>query len=343
MPDKIGARGTGPGRGERLPVAPKAPRSELVIIPTYKRNAFLHCCLDRIRKQDAQIPIMVFSDRGESNLELRSIVRKFNAGLIVMPRHDLYGNSFVVLEALRWAHMTGAELIHYFEDDVAAHPDCLSWHRKQHDLFDDIFASCGWVFNLFAPISDDLMFAPWFYSPNFCIRKERLAQVVEHANPRYYNDMRGYVLRTFPDSILHNAGRQLNTNYMEQDAVFQFCLMKDGSQVVWNGIAKVDHVGWVGYNRPNGTPLTGPLDHCVKQVEGFIADKYARMAAFGRAIVEREIGSSIPKREIKYRISLPGEWQTEVTSEFEFKDLPEKINSARIPREARIEIISRNV
>lgn len=337
MPEKM-AQADGPGRGATA-VAPKAPRSELVIIPTYKRNAHLHCCLSRIRKQDAKIPIMVFSDRGENNLELRSIVREFQAGLVTMPQHNFHGNSFCVMEALRLVSMRPPDLIHVNEDDTMQHPDCLAWHREQHDLIPDIFASCGWVFNLQAPIADGIMFAPWFYAPNYAINKAMLGKIVQHANPRYYHDMRGYVLRTFPDSILTNCGRQFDTMFYEQDAIIQFCLMQDGSQVVWNGTAKVDHVGAHGYNKGDGRQFLGPLDKAVAELEEFIADPYERMAVFGRPVVEREVGHELPKRRFVYKVTVPGGWETEYISELSRQPVMERIHSVRLPQGTLVEAI----
>jgi hypothetical protein len=312
---------------------------EVCIVPTYRRNAHLSCALRRIREQDAFLPIFVFSDRGEDNRELREVCYQFDAELRILPVHDFYGNSYCVMEALRWACSMNFELVFVNEDDTMQHPDCLDWHRRQHVLFEDIFCSCGWVFNLHAPISDDVMFAPWFYAPNYAIKQDKLGVVVKHANPRYYCAMREYVLKTFPDSILHNHGRVANTNFFEQDAIFQFCLMQDGSQVAWNAAAKCDHIGAHGYNKPTGPQLVGPLAQCVAELEAFIADPYARMEVFGRAVVEREIGSTLPKRERRFRITLSGGWSTEVLSELATISPGSKIHSHKLPADAVIERI----
>ena len=144
-------------------------RKEVVIIPSYQRNEYLWCALRRIREQDRLVDILVFSDRSEDNPEFRLVCHEWEARMKWIPKHDYFGNSYCVLEALRWAFEQRYDLIHVNEDDAMQHPDCLAWHREVHAEHDFIFASCGWVFNLYAPITDDLAFAPWFYAPNYSI------------------------------------------------------------------------------------------------------------------------------------------------------------------------------
>ena len=307
-----------------------ALQKECVIVPTYKRNHYLWACLRRIRVQDQKIPIFVFSDRDEDNGELRDVCRTFEACLEVSPIHEYWGNSYCVMEALRWAYWMGWDLVNVCEDDFMQAEDCLSWHREVHDLWDDIFCSCGWVFNRQAPIENHRMFAPWFYAPNYAIRREKLAQVVRHANPLYYNNMRDYVLKTFPDSLLHAKGMQENTGFWEQDAVFQYCIEQDRSQVAWNGIAKGAHLGASGYNRPQGPKFEGNLQERVAQVEGLLEDPWWRAELFTREVVEREIGHVLKKREFHYRLKVAGGWESEFKSELTANRLPARINSVNL-------------
>lgn len=315
---------------------------ECLVIPTYRRNAHLWCALRRIREQDGNIPIFVFSDRGEDNHDLRQIMSYFDARLKVMPVHEYYGNSFCVMEALRFVYEQGYDLIHISEDDAMQHPDCLAWHREIHEDCENIFASCGWVFNQAAPITNDVMFAPWYYAPNACFKREKLAQIIKHANPIYYNGMSEYVLRTFPNSpLLRTNGKSVvDTKFFEQDAVIQFCLLEDKSQVAWCATAKIDHIGTFGYNRPDGMQLDGPLEEQMRRLETFIADPYRRIEHFGRGIVEREVGREIPKREIRYRLTLPGGWSSEFVSEVILDKLPRRINSVPLTEDAKLVLIS---
>lgn len=314
--------------------------NEIVVVPTYRRNEYLWCCLRRIRCQDADIEIVVFSDRDQDTGELRDACRTFDAGLRVLPVHDYYGNSYCVMEALRFVYENYvADLIHVCEDDFMQGEDCLAWHRRIHQMPVDIFCSCGWVFNRQAPIADSLLFAPWYYAPNASIKREKLAQVVRHANPLYYNAMREYVLRTFPDSLLHSKGAQENTGFWEQDAVFQYCIEADGSQVAWNGIAKGCHVGASGYNRPSGPKFFGTLEERIAQVEDLIEDHHWRAELFSREVVEREIGHALARRAFRYEVTLPGGWRSEFTSELTQRRLPKRLNSVDLPEGARISLL----
>jgi hypothetical protein len=313
---------------------------EILLLPTWKRTEYLWCALKRIRAQDRKLKIMCFSDRGEDTSELRGVVKEFDASLKIVPRHNYFGNSFCIMEAYRWAYECGFEFVHMNEDDAMQHPDCLDWHREQHALWDDIFCSCGWIFNHMAPITEDISFAPWFYAPSSAWSRKKLAQIVKHANPIYYNDMRGYVLETFPNSFLHSQGRQVNTDFREQDAVIQFCIEQDKSQVAWPGIAKIDHVGMHGYNKPHGSKFEGTLEERIAQVEELIADPYWRADYFGRAVVEREVGRELPPRNFKYRIRLKDGWESPFISDLDIKRLPKRINSVPIPADAEIVIVS---
>ena len=305
---------------------------ECVVIPTTAdRNHYLYCALKRIRAQDSKLDIAVFLDRScGGNAEALAVVGEFGAALYYVGLHDFYGNSFAAMTAYSWAYEQEYDLVHYNESDTMQHPDCLDWHREQHEMFPSIFASCGWVFNQKSPLLPDVMFAPWIYAPNFGIARDKLALVVKHSVPEYFENPRDYVLKTWPNSILHSRGTQENTAFFEQDAVLQYVLMEHRLQVAWRGTALVDHVGASGYNRPKGLVFEGTLDERVTKVESLIADPHTRAEIFGRSIVEREIGRVLPKRERVYTISLPGGWRSEFVSELKPGMLPKVINSVRI-------------
>lgn len=310
---------------------------EVVVVPTYDRNEYLDCCLRRIRDQDGDIGILVSVDRCRIIPdETRSILAKYKAEGFAAGEHNHYGNSYNVLRALRVVYyFGGVDLLHYCEDDTMMHPDCLAWHREVHADIPGIFASCGWVFNRFAPINADTQMAPWYYAPNACFSREKLALIVKHAVPAYFDNMRGYVLSTFPSSVLHNRGRQENTAFYEQDAIVQYCLGEDKTQCVWRGTALVDHVGASGYNRKKGPVFEGTLDERVTKVEALIADPHWRAELFGREIVEREIGHRLGKREYLYRVNFGG-WESEFVSELRNEQLPRRLNSVDVPDDALI-------
>ena len=309
---------------------------EIVAVPvTPDRAHYLKVCLDHIRAADRNIAIMVGLDRApDMSGDIIQVCRGYsNVSVFKMPKHDTYGNTFAVMNLLNVAFTTRipkdpVEIIHYVESDVAVKPDYFAWSRHVHQEHPDIFAACGWVCNLEGPIDMEDYFLAWFYSPCVSWRREMLAKVVEHAKPEYWNDMRRYVLKTFPDSRLHGFGTHSRTSYFEQDAVSQFILERDHLTCAWRRTALCHHIGASGYNRKDGPVFTGTLDERVTKVETLLANPHLRAQLFGKAIVEREIGGPIPKREFRYRIALPGGWQSDLVSELEIRDLPLRLNSA---------------
>lgn len=319
--------------------------SEVVVVTTYKRPELLYACLKRIRVIEPDIPISIFPDRGTwKDPELRAALEflQENTQLNFVPDHDYHGNTFNAMEALRWAYNEGWERVYYIEDDVMIDPDFFQWHREQHEEAKEngieLFASMAWIFNRHAPITDDVFYQPWYYAIGTCFQRKKLELVAQHATPRYYADMQGYIEKTFPKSNLNSP---FGIQHFEQDGLIQRILDVDRSQTVSPGIAKCAHLGFFGYNRGWNTQsdlLALPtFAERYAALEAFIADPYARAEAFGRDIVEREIGHELPKREIHYRLSLPGGWESEFTSELTPKHLPKRINSVRLPADAVIE------
>jgi hypothetical protein len=318
---------------------------ECCVVTTYKRPELLHCCLKRIRAAEPGIEIIIFPDRGTArDPETILAVRDFKRGNLqvnFVPDHDYHGNSYNVMEALRWAYNEGSTRIFYIEDDVMVHPDFFTWHRAQHELIPDLFASMAWIFNRHAPIVDDLLFQPWYYAIGTCFPREKLGLIVEHASPRYYEDMQSYIEKTF-------KGSQLNTpfgiQHYEQDGLIQRVLDADRSQTISPGITKCSHMGMYGYNRgwKTGSDLfDGALDfeERIRRLEDFISDPYARATIFGREIIEREIGRELPRRSFVYRVELPQGWTTEFTSELTMNKLPRKINSVLLGKDAKISLL----
>ena len=314
---------------------------EVVIVPTYKREELLHCCLRRVREQDERMPILVFSDRGEITPNLQGICYQFAADLIVQPTHEYYGNTFSAGEALRFAYLCGYEVIHYLEDDTFIRSGFFDWTRKVHSDFDNIFCSCGWTFNRFAPIVDETYFASWIYIPQFTITRKMLELALPHLNPLYYARMKKYISRNFAGNPLQSVHPQAIQHY-ELDGLLQRVMMESKLQVAWNSIAKVEHMGFAGYNRGGYLAyedfFQGEKGFAkrVELVEDLVRDPYYRMHIFGREIVERELGYEVPERQFRYRMAI-GEYSSEFTSSLLPHQLPKTINS--VPRTPETEIV----
>lgn len=323
---------------------------ELVLIPTYKRPEFLHCCLERIRKIEPDIPIAIFPDRGTwkdpvyNRLATRfgnKIGKTRDVHIVHVPDHSYHGNSFNTMEAFRYASdgWEFTDRVFYIEDDVMVHPDFFDWHREQlSDDEIDIFASMAWVFNRYAPLEDVTLYQPWYYAIGTCFPMRIVQVIAEHASPLYYADMQGYVEGLFKGSKLNSP---FGIQHFEQDGLIQRIVDALKMQTASSGIAKCTHIGTFGYNRGwegredffNGCKS---FEERVVRLEEFIADPYARVQVFDREIVEREIGRKLPKREIPYLLVLPGGWSTTFTSEVKLSRIPAKVNSAPIPVGAKL-------
>ncbi len=314
---------------------------EVCIVTTFRRTELLHGCLRRLREQDADIPIRVFSDRGETSNDLVNACSKFNAYLIIQTQHDYLGNSYNAGSALRFAYDVGYELIHFVEDDCFAKPDLLSWTRMMHNDEDcpDIFATCGWCFNHFMPFNEDIYFAPWIYIPQFSIRRKKLELVLPYLNPLYYRDMWGYLAAHFPENPINKLYPKVV--HYEIDGLLQRVIMQEKLQTAWCAIPKVTHEGFGGYNRGWDT-YTNMFKDCtdfasrVAVIEEFAADPHWRASVFERRTVEREIGHGLPKRMIKYKLRV-GEFESDFESELALRSLPRRLNS--VPRTSEMEII----
>jgi hypothetical protein len=223
---------------------------EVVLVPTYKRPELLFYCLSMIRTFEPEIEIVVFPDRGTYyDKDFRAVMETFENGntfAYYVPDHKYHGNSYNTMEAFRWAFNTFAQYTYLIEDDVIVHPDFFKWHREVHEELPNIFGSMAWIFNRFAPITEDWMFQPWYYSVGTCFKRSKLELIVKHATPLYYNDMMGYIEQTFIDSPLNSPH---NIHHYEQDGLIQRILDADRSQTVSCGIAKCTHLGFAGYNR----------------------------------------------------------------------------------------------
>lgn len=318
--------------------------NEIVLIPTYKRPEMLFYCMTLIRAFEPTMPIAIFPDRGTVNdKEFTDLLSSFDPGItfpMFVPEHDYYGNTFNVMEAFRWAYNSQFGRIYYIEDDVMVHPDFFSWHREMHKEFDQegIFAVMGWVFNHHAPITNDILFQPWYYSIGTSFTREKLGLVVQHATPRYYEDMPNYVDAAFKKSPLNSP---VKIQHYEQDGLIQRVMDIDRSQTVANGIARCTHLGLYGYNRgwEKGIDFFGEaqtFQERMARLSKLIGDPYWRADLFGRAIVEREIGKILVPRSNKYLLRV-GPFECDYESELDVEELPKRLRS--VPRTREMEIV----
>jgi hypothetical protein len=317
---------------------------EIVLVPTYKRPEHLFCCLKRIREAEPDIPIAIFPDRGSlfdkdfTEAVEPFLVKSDITRAIYVGDHSYHGNSYNVMEAFRWTASIGFDRIYYVEDDVMIHPDFFKWHREQHDERDDIFASMAWVFNRYAPLIDDVMYVPWYYAIGVCFNWNKLKLIAQHACPKYYEDMQGYIERAFPKSNLNSP---FGIQHFEQDGLIQRVLDADKGQTATPGITKCSHLGFFGYNRGwecDQEVFRGETDFRkrVDLLEEFIADEDWRAVIFSSDVVEREVGHSVAEKEYLYEIRKPGGFTSEFVSGLRKAQLPRRINGVTIAPDGEI-------
>jgi hypothetical protein len=222
---------------------------EAVIVPTFERSEFLYVCLEAIRTVEPKIPIHVFPDRGTDETE---ICEKFNAVHHLTLKHSYHGNSFNVLEALKWAYHQGIQLTYVIEDDAIIDSSLFTWSRDALAKSLDSFAACGWRYSPDAIISDgpDLKI-PWYLSVCAAIPRRSLFGIVQHARLEYYSDMQGYLDRAYP------ASNRRGSMHYEQDGLVLRVMESENKRCVWPRRPCATHCGFRGYHmssdRPEGT------------------------------------------------------------------------------------------
>ncbi len=221
---------------------------EIVLVPSYKRSEMLYCSLEAIRAADPTIPVRVFPDRGTDE---SAVAEKFNASHHVTVKHLYHGNTFNVMEALKWAYGQQYEMVYVVEDDAIIDRTFFDWSRAAlgNPIYDDVFAACGWQYSPQAIIGDgpDLRI-PWYLSVCSAIPRRSLYGIVQHSRPEYYGDMQGYLDRAYPGS--HRRGSM----HYEQDGLVLRVLESESKRCVWPRRPRATHIGFHGYHMDGRAP-----------------------------------------------------------------------------------------
>lgn len=227
-----------------------------VIVPTFQRSDFLFVCIERI-KAATTLPVHVFPDRGTDESE---VCDRLGVDQHLTLQHSYHGNTYNVLEALKWAYHQAFERVYVVEDDAIVDPTFFSWADQALAKHPDAFAACGWEYSPDAVKGDgpDLMI-PWYLSVCAALPRASLFAIVQHAKPEYYGQMKAYADQSFPASIRRGS------NHYEQDGLTLRVCESEGKRCVWPRQPRAIHIGWHGYHAP-GKPLSGSLDDRVTLV-----------------------------------------------------------------------------
>lgn len=244
---------------------------DIVIIPTYLRAEYLWLCLEYLWQTQAPGPkeFWVCEDRRENDeythkLQfqwtdevLEDFRGRLNLKKIVATPHNYSGNTRNVLEAYKRAYQTDARFVYLVEDDVLVRPDFFKWHEAVQETESKTMCSVAYrcVRNNEArtDISDPEAYfttARDYASIGVCWRRESLGPVIEHARPEYYNDLDGYIGRTFP-------GNRFATDFSEQDGLIMRVMWETRGFTTWPYVPRAYHMGYYGYHRTNGRRPNG--------------------------------------------------------------------------------------
>lgn len=235
---------------------------DIILVTTYNRPDYLRLCLDYLSRatgvESKEIRICI--DRGRSLIrEFYEVINDFrprlNISTIVRPEHNYHGNSFNTLEAYKEAYASDAEFVYLIEDDVVVQPDFFMWHESVQNLGDyfcTVAYRCSRNSEARTDITDPTAYfttARDFASVGVCWRRTRLAPVIEHAWPEYYQDLKGYLGAKFPNNRFADC-------FTEQDGLIMRVMGETNGIVAWPYIPRCHHIGFSGYNRPRGPRLT---------------------------------------------------------------------------------------
>jgi hypothetical protein len=177
-------------------------------------------------------------------------------------KHTYHGNTFNMMEGLKYCYEAGYERIFVVEDDCIVDPTFFGWARsaldnpKPWNQFP--FAASGWIYSPDAPDEDGPdVCANWYLSVCAAIPRRSLEKIVVHANENYYGNMKKYCDKTFP------TDPQCGSLHFEQDGIILRIANSLGQRITWPRRARALHIGWHGYHCPNGRVPTGEL---MKQV-----------------------------------------------------------------------------
>jgi DNA-directed RNA polymerase subunit RPC12/RpoP len=173
-----------------------------------------------------------------------------------------HGNSFNVLEALKWAHLQNVSLAHIVEDDAIVTPDFFQWSRAALESRPTLFAACGWRYSPDAlpPADGPDIIIPWYLSVCASLPRRSLVAILQHAKPEYYADMKGYLDAAYPGS--HRKGSM----HYEQDGLCLRVCESMSQSCAWPRRPRATHVGWKGYHQPQGKEIPGTLDERIAVV-----------------------------------------------------------------------------
>lgn len=253
--------------------------NEVCAVFTYQRDELLYLCLEAIRNQGPKIPIMVFADRGHGSQDLFDTVRKFKAGMLSRNYTIGFGNSFNVIEGLRWAVGSGYQIVHAIEDDTILHAGYFDWARIQ-------LASKVYAVTLGRIPADTT--STWYEAPCASWDADCLSQCLEKVPIGYFANTREEMQKIADAAFPHSRYRY---GSCEQDGLFLRCLEFFKWKTAYPEHSFASHIGFFSkdYNRPWDLRPDGTFEERVAYCRRLLYDRSKRTELFGKAITDREM------------------------------------------------------
>jgi len=255
---------------------------EVCTVFTYQRDELLYLCLEAIRNQDAKIPIAVFPDRGHGSEDLFNTVRKFAASSISHSHTISYGNSYNLIEGLRWAVGSGAEIVHAIEDDTIIHKNYLDWARVR--LSSSRAGIPSFAVALGRIPGDTL--STWYESPCASWNASCLSMCLEKVPIGYFANTREE-MQTIVDAAFPHSRYKFGS--AEQDGFFLRCLEFFKWKTAYPDHSFASHIGTYGYNREGGVKPDGTFDERIAFFRKLLYDRARRTELFGQRITDSEM------------------------------------------------------
>lgn len=200
---------------------------EIIVVPTYKREALLFLCLEAIRKQERDAVVIVSEDRGASAPGCWSVG---------------YGNTGHVLRCLRSA-CEMADIVHYIENDTIVHPGYFKWARAI--LGEGLHAAvCG--------LSPSEHIENWYSAPCVSWNAACLRTALSHITPEYLNATTQEEQRVIVDEQMFPKSRFYRCYSPEHDGYLLRCIENHGWKTAFPPMPLATHAAIGGYNRPPG-------------------------------------------------------------------------------------------
>lgn len=265
---------------------------DIVIMPLYFRPEYTFLALEYLAAADgaSEKEIWLEQDRCYNNHDagrllnelpmIRTVAEKFEKigcfkKVVYHERaaNNYIGNACNFLEAYKRAHeQQDVRFVYLVEDDVLVSKDFFRWHEAVQATA-DFFVTVGWhcVRNPeVKPSTDPTEYITSyrdFSSIGVCWKREKLAALVAHAKPEYYQQMAGYLGRAFPGSPIPSG------QWTEQAGVITRLLHETRDRLIaWPSLRRCSHVGVSGYHRPTGYKFAGSLDQRVQQLRTAVSD-----------------------------------------------------------------------